>query len=233
MCTVSVVPRIQGFRLVCNRDERTSRSGALTPQRQAAGFHGAVFPIDPEGGGTWIGLNDRGLALALLNRTGTPRTASFAPPSRSRGLIIPPLLAHDHLVDAIWAATALDLRVFRPFRLVAVHAGLVGVVTWDGRDATVEGAALTQPLLFTSSSLGDALVEGPRRRLFTRLVLGARDSWLDGQRRFHRHQWSDRPEISVQMARPGARTVSRTVIDVTAAAPSLAYEPLGTLAEAA
>jgi hypothetical protein len=68
--------------------------------------------------------------------------------------------------------------------------------------------------LFTSSGLGDALVEGPRRRLFERLVLGAEDSWLDGQSRFHRHRWPGQPELSVWMERPDARTVSRSVIDV-------------------
>ena len=71
-----------------------------------------------------------------------------------------------------------------------------------------------RPVMFTSSSLGDAIVETPRRRLFEELVL-AGDDWLRGQFRFHRHRWDEQPEISIQMARQDAATVSRTTIDVT------------------
>jgi hypothetical protein len=80
--------------------------------------------------------------------------------------------------------------------------------------------------MFTSSSLGDAVVARPRRRLFEQLVL-ADDDWLRGQFRFHRHQWTRRPEISVHMARGDASTVSRTTITVTSRTMELDYEPLG------
>jgi len=79
--------------------------------------------------------------------------------------------------------------------------------------------------MFTSSSLGDALVEPPRTRLFEQLVL-ADDDWLRGQIRFHRHRWVRRPEISIDMAREDATTVSRTTIDVTSTTIELEYEPL-------
>ena len=79
--------------------------------------------------------------------------------------------------------------------------------------------------MFTSSSLGDAVVAAPRRRLFEQLVL-ADDDWLRGQFRFHRHQWTRRPEISVQMAREDAATVSRTTIHVTTRAIDVDYEAL-------
>jgi len=86
--------------------------------------------------------------------------------------------------------------------------------------------------MFTSSSLGDVLVEPPRRELLERLVLAAGD-WLHGQARFHRHRWTSRPEISVNMAREDAATVSRTTIDVTSSTIDLAYESLpGQLATA-
>jgi hypothetical protein len=79
--------------------------------------------------------------------------------------------------------------------------------------------------MFTSSSLGDAIVDRPRRELFEQVVART-DNWLWGQWRFHRHQWADRPEISVRMAREDAVTVSRTTIDVTLRGHELEYEPL-------
>src|SRR5262249_8211042 len=69
MCTVSVVASRGGVRLVCNRDERVSRPVAQPPalHRTAAGV--AIYPVDPESGGTWVGVTDRGFAAVLINRT--------------------------------------------------------------------------------------------------------------------------------------------------------------------
>jgi hypothetical protein len=131
---------------------------------------------------------------------------------RSRGLIIPALLASDGLDETLAAASSIDLRAFLPFRLIAAHETRVSAGTWDGDTFVVEHFLLDAPLVFTSSSLGDHVVEPPRLRLFADVVVDS-PSWLDGQFRFHRHQWRDQPELSVRMERPGARTVSISSID--------------------
>src|SRR5262249_23772703 len=101
------------------------------------------------------------------------------------------------------------------------------------RTATVEhragATAITQqrldrPLLFTSSSLGDAIVERPRRGLFERFMRSRRDP-LDAQARFHRHRWPDQPQVSVCMSREDAATVSHTVVDVSTEAVAVCYVP--------
>jgi hypothetical protein len=84
----------------------------------------------------------------------------------------------------------------------------------NGLTLQVEQQVLDRPHVFSSSSLGDRVVEEPRRRLFEHLISGDRDEWLAGQATFHRHRWQNRPEISVLMSREDARTVSRTRIDV-------------------
>jgi hypothetical protein len=228
MCMVSIVPLDSGFRLVCNRDESVSRGLAVEPQRHAFGSTSAVFPIDPDGGGTWIGVNDDGLVMAILNRSAAQHAGPRRPELRSRGAIIPALLRFRSLPDAVHAAGDLDPADFAPFQLVALQGRAVSALIWDGNGAleTTWGIPMTQPLLFTSSSLGDAPVEPPRRRLFVASVINAPDSWLEGQRRFHRHQWRERPDVSVCMERSGARTVSRSTIDVTADGSTFDYEPL-------
>jgi uncharacterized protein with NRDE domain len=154
MCTVSIVPRGDGFRLMCNRDERTSRPQALRPARHALSAREAIYPVDPLGGGTWIGANDAGLAMSVLNRSA--RRGPWPQRScHSRGLIIPQLLVHDSLADAMDAAAERDLSVFPPFRLVAIQGREVAVLTWDGDARSLEGAALIRPVVFASSSLGD------------------------------------------------------------------------------
>jgi Transport and Golgi organisation 2 len=227
MCTVTVVPRASGFRLMCNRDERRTRPPAIPPWIHQLGGRLAVFPVDPQGGGTWVGVNDAGVAVALLNVHTTPQLRA-EPPTRSRGLIVLDVLRCGSMPAVLAAIANLDVRRFGTFRLVLVHGSTVAVATSDGaRSMTGAQVPLDRPLLFTSSSLGDALVQAPRRRLFQRMVVQGRAGWLDGQARFHRHQWPSRPEISVRMRRKDAMTVSRTVVDITSAGRVVLYDAPG------
>jgi hypothetical protein len=227
MCTVTVVPDGDGFRMICNRDERRDRPAALPPTVHRVGDRTAVYPVDPHGGGTWVGLNDCGLAVTLLNRTpevGARPPASFA---RSRGLIVPALLGCASLDAALSEAQGLEPSEFDLFRLLLVERMMAGILTSDGRTLSVETSNLTAPIFLTSSSLGDSLVEEPRHRLFESMVLSKPPSeWLDAQSRFHAHRWRSQSAISVTMARGDARTVSRTFVQVTARGQRLRYHPL-------
>ena len=230
MCTVTIVPYDDGFRLVCNRDERRDRPAAAPPTVHQLQGSAAIYPTDPVGGGTWVGVNDAGLAAALLNRTidaaESPRR-SRRTPQRSRGLIIPKLLGCRSLTDALDMAAGLDPAPFDLFRLALVQRMAAVVVTSDGLALSAETMSLSQPLMLTSSSLGDRVVEAPRRRLFERLVLQSEGAWLSAQTRFHAHQWRSRADSSVRMEREAARTVSRTSITVTSRARELRYDELG------
>jgi len=226
MCTVTIVPYDDGFRLVCNRDERRDRPAARPPARHRLRHTMAIFPVDPAGGGTWVGVNGAGVVAAVLNR----HTESCAPGRNrslwSRGLIIPRLLDSGSWVDALDMAAKLDPAHFDLFRLVLAQRMVAAVVTSDGRALSVRTMGISRPLMLTSSSLGDAVVEAPRRRLFDRLVGTNEREGLCTQARFHAHQWRSRPDISVNMERRDARTVSRTVIDVTSRVVGLCYESL-------
>jgi Transport and Golgi organisation 2 len=227
MCTVTIVPRGGGFRLVCNRDERRDRPPAIAPSWHAMNGIDATFPVDPQGGGTWIGLNTAGLAAVLLNRTdgAAPRRTG----SRfSRGMIIPPLLESRSVTAALRAARRVNARAFEPFRLALVQRSTCAIVSSDGTALSVHARSFHAPLMFTSSSLGDDLAAVPRRAVFEQDVLsrGHVDAWLEAQQRFHEHRWEDRPETSVLMSRPDARTVSRTVLDVLERSMTLRYEAL-------
>ena len=233
MCTVTLVPAADdGFRLVCNRDERLTRPLALSPGLHRLGRRTAIYPIDPAGGGTWIGVNDAGLAVALLNRSRISSSAGLPPSLKlrrtavalgeagqaclpSRGAIVPPCLACGDVGSALTIVGGLRLDRFAPFSVVLVHRRRVAVAVSDGRGLSVSESVLGAPLLFTSSSLGDAAVDWPRRQLFEQLLGGDRTGWFDGQASFHEHRWPERPEISVFMERQDAATVSRSVVDVS------------------
>ena len=216
MCTVSAVPTADGFRLACNRDERRTRPTACGPRLHRTGTHQALWPVDPQSGGTWIGVNDAGLAMVLLNRH--PRNAPVCTPTHSRGVLIPRWLGAARIETVVARARA-ELgssggdTQFEPFTLVMIQRHDVATVDYRAGRTAIARRRLTRPVMFTSSSLGDELVDRPRRRLFAALVESSRRP-LAAQAQFHRHRWPDRQQISVRMTRTDAATVSYTTIDV-------------------
>jgi hypothetical protein len=210
--------------MVGNRDERRTRPHAAAPRVHRGATTTSLWPVDPVGGGTWVAVNDAGLALALLNR-GSRHQSWRTLPAASRGTIIPRIADAVSLAGAIERALALDVERLDPFTLVMVQATSVAALTSGNGGVALRIQALTAPVLFTSSSLGDDLVATPRRELFSALVT-ANPAPLEGQAEFHHHQWPSRPEISVRMSRADAATVSRTVVDVTPRAVTIRYTPL-------
>jgi hypothetical protein len=81
------------------------------------------------------------------------------------------------------------------------------------------------PQMFTSSGLGDHLVEGVRRELFDDLFGRPPETWHDAQDAFHRHRWAGREHLSVNMCRADARTVSLSTIDIDGDAATFDYHP--------
>jgi uncharacterized protein with NRDE domain len=225
MCTVTVVPVRDGVRLACNRDERRSRPEAFPPRVVRAGARRAAGPVDAAAGGTWVAVTDAGLALALLNVNSGSGVASGHAPLRSRGTIIPDLLDCGTLAEALARAAAFDPALHAPFRLVLADRRQFAELRSDGRRTDAAPPAdLVSSMLFTSSGLGDELVEAPRRELF-RATFASGANRVAAQDAFHRYHWPDRPHLSVCMRREDARTVSHTVVSITPARATLTYHP--------
>lgn len=224
MCTVTIVPLAGGYRLMCNRDEQHSRQAALPPRRVALAGHEATMPIDPQGGGSWIAVTDDGLAVAMLNRMPS-RVPGLDEQLRSRGEIVTSLASSRDLDEVGGRLRRIDPAAYRAFQVVAVDGHDVVTATSDG--AWIEQATrpLKEPVIFTSSSLGDSAAARMRVPLFEAMVVHANDR-LAGQRAFHAHRWPRCGTFSVVMCRADARTVSRSTIDVRGGASSFVYEPL-------
>ncbi|MBI3821699.1 MAG: NRDE family protein, partial [Planctomycetes bacterium] len=225
MCTVTIITLPDAtVRLACNRDESPLRPAALPPQLRRFGSRFALLPIDPLFDGTWIAANDAGLMMTLLNRYPgqhrQPRDAS-AP---SRGTIIPTLLSCDDLATARRLAHEIARQPFNAFGLILTDGIALTEITRtaDGVQI-VDTPRLQTPLLFTSSGLGDEIVGAPRRELFVQWF--ANEATIDRQDQFHRHSWPERPQVSVCMRRPEARTVSCTAIEVGPKSARMTYWP--------
>ena len=226
MCTLTIVrtseatggggPRPVGIRMACNRDEARTRPPALPPEVRDFGPCRAILPIDPVGGGTWIAINDSGLAASLLNHYSAKRrgerTASALEATASRGTIIPRLM-HCATMDAALAALeGIDVSAYPPFRLILTDGRDLVEATGDARRlASIRRTLGDAPVMFASSGLGDDVVDGPRRALFHQILTPGPDL-ADRQDAYHRHSWPDRRQLSVCMSRADARTVSYTVV---------------------
>ena len=213
MCTVSFLPMRHGFILAMNRDEQKSRPHARTPRRHQAGSRPSLYPSEPDGG-TWIGINDTGLCLALINWYAKPqRDRSLCV---SRGVIIPHLLAAGDLVDVGALLGALPLSRINPFRLIAVSRAerAIRQWRWDGTVLGMHRHGWKRTHWF-SSGYDEILVNRKRANVVrdaARSLATQTPAWL---RKLHRSHQPAHGPLSICMDRDEAQTVSYTEIIAT------------------
>ena len=220
MCTVSWLRSADGYVLFCNRDERLTRQPAQGPELRTSRGVSFVAPVDGDHGGSWIGVNEFGLTLCLLNRYGL----SAPDPGRtytSRGLLLTDLLvaeAPQHL-EARLGKVSLDS--FQPFTLLAVHPNKAAlIIEWTGLESEIRWEAEgTVPL--SSTSLREPGIAISRREYFQSL----READVEMLGEFHRSHFPERGPYSVCMHREDARTVSMSKVTVDRHEIEFAYHP--------
>lgn len=231
MCTATWLHRDERFRLYFNRDELRSRGPARPPRRGAREGTRMIAPIDSDAGGSWIGVNERGLVAFLLN--GYVEETAAAPPAdppaggwATRGELVLEALAAPDLDDATARIEALDAQRYRTF--------LLGVLAPDGSgvlarwlDGTLRIGALDPARMpLSSSSVETASVIARRRERWARERPPA-DAALDeahaAHLAYHASVEPDSGAHSVCMARPDACTRSFTWIDVGSERVTLHY----------
>ena len=152
MCTLAIAFRARpdlALAITANRDELYDRPSA-GPRLEGA----VLAPVDLRGGGTWLGLNARGLFVGVTNRAGGSRD----PSRRSRGLLVQGALqAHD--ARSLHAQLAsLSATTYNGFHLLYADRE-AAFVTWS------DGARVTQLALqpgvhvFTERSFGAGLTD--------------------------------------------------------------------------
>src|SRR5690348_9703548 len=130
MCTVSFLPNANGYCLGMNRDESRLRAVALRPEVRGTAGGFAIYPSEP-GGGTWIGMNDSGLCLALINWYKVPTLPTRR--TTSRGIVVKEMIQSPTGEDLPGFLQELPLEEIPPFRLIAISLRESRVVEfrWD------------------------------------------------------------------------------------------------------
>jgi hypothetical protein len=222
MCTVSWIQRPGGYDLLCNRDERIDRPPAIPPRIDERGWVRFIAPVDPQSGGTWIGVNEFGVSVCLLNGK---NARDGAPAIRSRGLIVRDLIWADSARECALWLNQLDLTRVAPFVVLLLQPEMPATVGhWDGERLTLAGSA-DSSIPLTSSSydpLGACEIRHNEFRTLTRSGDRIDPSVLYTFHRSHGHGPSP---YSVCMHRPDAETVSLSHIAVTPEVVRFSYSP--------
>ena len=117
MCTL-VILRRPGHRwpvlIGANRDEMIDRP-SKPPGRHWPDRPELTAGLDMLAGGSWLGVNDWGVAAAVLNRHGSLGPARG---QRSRGELVPEALDHADAAAAAEALSDLDPEAYRTFNLI-------------------------------------------------------------------------------------------------------------------
>lgn len=221
MCTVAFVPLADGgYLLGHNRDERRSRPRGEPPRWEGPDRR-VLAPRDPEGGGTWIGLDRSGRTVSILNAA-EPEGRILPPAPRSRGLVV-----RDVLLAASAEEGLGDLTEVRAFELLEAVPGSGGApasilrIRWDGRTLARERAS--GPLLAVSSTLDPLGADRERRASWRRRFPGDPPGDPEPLSLWLRSHEPERGSLSVCMHREDASTVCRSLVLVAPAWASFEY----------
>jgi uncharacterized protein with NRDE domain len=115
--------------VAANRDEARRRP-SLPPQHLTCGDRRALLPVDEQAGGTWLGVNDAGLAVALTNRA----DRSFEASRPSRGELARAALGH-RAAETVRRCLedAVATKGFNGFNLFCADRRHAWVASWNGR----------------------------------------------------------------------------------------------------
>lgn len=224
MCTATWIRTKEGYDLFFNRDELRTRAPALPPSVRTRLGVRLVTPTDGDAGGTWLGVNERGMTIGLANGAwgeseGALRTF------RSRGLLVLDLLSSTSVGEVGARLCPFDLASYRPFELFAIGpTGEGRLWTWDGREIT-EREVGSDGILLISSSRDPQRARAERLALLERLRREHGGVDRDLLADFHASHEPERGAWSPCMHREDAGTVSESRIRVTRDEVAFTYLP--------
>ncbi|HEX9660909.1 MAG TPA: NRDE family protein [Candidatus Binatia bacterium] len=185
MCTLALFLNVfdrYPLLVAANRDERYDRPS--TAPGLIAADPKIIAGKDLRAGGTWLGINEYGLLVGILNRRANGATLIHANP-RSRGLLCMDLLALRSVAEAREFLCRHEEN-YNPFTVVYVDPEGAGVAFNDKGSITMRG--LNAGLLVFSSAAAVDTASGKADRAYGRFLSWASESpaqkqsgdWLGG-----------------------------------------------------
>jgi len=212
MCTVTYLPLDNdNFILTSSRDVSPNRKVADFPREFKTKNGKICFPKDGEAGGTWIGTNETGRTVVILN--GAFESHKMSPPYRkSRGLVVRDILEANDFWDCIQHYNFNGVEPFTLLILDWFDLFEFWELIWDGERKYLKQLDTAIPIIYSSSTLYDETMRQKRQKWF--------DGWLEKNPNysqadtldFHERAGEGNIEESVFMKRSYVETVSITSI---------------------
>lgn len=222
MCTASWSAGRGSLSLCFNRDERKARGEARGPEVLRREGTRLLAAIDPDGGGTWLAVNEFGLCVFLLNNYGAISVSSeLAAHPKSRGELPLKYAAFGARSRAVEAMERDSFDRYLPFLLAAADSDGADLFSWDG--ARLEAVANVDCFL-TTSSFRTEEVEAYRKSRYETLRGGAGRLSAAARRELHLGLVHPDPAFNPLMAREESRTRSVSTIEVDDSEVRYSYE---------
>ena len=210
MCTVTYLPTPSGFILTSNRDEALVRKPAELPHAETIAQHQVLFPRDGQAGGTWIATADNGRTVCLLN--GAFTWHKHNPPYRmSRGLVVLDFFKSDSVAAF---HQNYDLHGIEPFTLLAIEAGELFELRWDGQQKYFKALDASKPHIRCSATLYTPEVIAMREKWFSAWLEKHQEFMTEAILQFHLFAGEGDEHTQIRMSIFGiVQTVSITCIE--------------------
>lgn len=226
MCTASWFASADGYEVFFNRDERRTRKEALPPTITTDNGVSFITPADTNAGGTWMGVNQYGMTLCLLNYYVNSGTLSSSSTYVSRGILLRNLLHVRDKNELNHLFSGIDFMQYQPFTMLAFDdSGACSLFRWRGETSKKRLPESTQTVFppVSSSSFQTAEVIQNRMNVYESCQSGKNQR--DNHLKYHASHVPDKSAFSVCMHRDDARTVSFSHLIITGSTVSFAYYP--------
>jgi uncharacterized protein with NRDE domain len=224
MCTVTFIPKNNGWILTSSRDEKKVRK-TLPPQTNKLFDQNVVFPKDQLAGGTWIAMSDKKTSVCLLN--GGFKFHKKKNFSKSRGLVLLERFRYKSWGD-FW--NSIELEVVEPFTLLNLeHNKTLSLheLVWDGHQKHVTVKNTQETHIWSSATLYSSSMIEKRKEWFQKWCMdhaAIADHKIEG---FHKSAFTDNTAQNILMKRTnGIQTVSISRIESTNGNTQLRYNDL-------
>ena len=209
-----------------NRDERHDRVSEEAPRLISANKK-IYGPVDPLSGGTWIAKNDQGYWGCILNGYFEDESLNSTKNAyKSRGEILPLLLAEDDPIAALKQFKSAD---FLSFRVLIGSADTYLLYEWNGKTfqpINFHASHQQRCFLLFSSSWQQAKVTESRIAIFKQWA--EKNTHVpDDIPTFH-FSTEPAPESGILMMRSYSGTKSITCLDITSEEITMRYTPVQT-----
>jgi uncharacterized protein with NRDE domain len=204
MCTVTFLPTQQGFIVTTNRDESAQRAHAEPPKIRSDEPL-AIYPLDPEGGGTWVAASNNRV-VCLMNGAHGPHKRK--PPYRhSRGKIVVDAVQTSDLEEFV---NNYPLHEIEPFTLIIAQKERVIQLAWDGKQREIAKKSAKNPYIWSAPMLYSAEAQRKRQDWFAQWLSENPEMNSTEALDFHLNAGEGDPNIDLRMNRGknGPQTIS-------------------------